>query len=47
MIQTNFIDMEKMLDLFKEPQTVKDIPGAPDLHVKEGGIVFGKSANKV
>ncbi|CAO3598375.1 unnamed protein product [Absidia cylindrospora] len=40
MIQTNFIDMEKMLDLFKEQQTVKDIPGAPDLIIKEGNIVF-------
>ncbi|KAI8337672.1 hypothetical protein BC941DRAFT_375486 [Chlamydoabsidia padenii] len=40
MIQTNFIDMEKMLDLFKEELTVKDIPGAPDLLVKEGAIVF-------
>ncbi|KAI8099088.1 uncharacterized protein BX664DRAFT_12834 [Halteromyces radiatus] len=40
MIQTNFIDMEKMLDLFKEEQTVKDIPGAPDIVIKEGNIVF-------
>ncbi|KAG0180249.1 Homocysteine S-methyltransferase 1 [Apophysomyces sp. BC1034] len=40
MIQANFIDMEKMLALFEEQQSVKDVPGAKDLAVKEGHIVF-------
>ena len=42
MIQSNFIDMEKMLTLFEEQQTVKDVPNAKDLNVKEGHVVFGK-----
>ena len=42
MIQSNFIDMEKMLTLFEEEQTVKDVPNAKDLAVKEGHVVFGK-----
>lgn len=41
MIQQNFIDMEKMLDLFKEQQSVQDLPGAPPLKVTEGEVVFG------
>ncbi|KAI8137554.1 hypothetical protein BJV82DRAFT_634815 [Fennellomyces sp. T-0311] len=40
MIQSNFIDMEKMLALFEEQQTVKDAPNAKDLVVKEGHVVF-------
>ncbi|KAI7849527.1 hypothetical protein BDC45DRAFT_573904 [Circinella umbellata] len=40
MIQSNFIDMEKMLTLFEEQQTVKDVPNAKDLNVKEGHVVF-------
>ncbi|RIB18679.1 hypothetical protein C2G38_2085056 [Gigaspora rosea] len=40
MIQQNFVDMEKMLDLFKEQQSVQDVPGAPDLKVTEGAVVF-------
>ncbi|CAG8487880.1 3260_t:CDS:10, partial [Acaulospora morrowiae] len=40
MIQQNFIDMEKMLDLFKEQQSVQDIPGAPELKVTEGSVIF-------
>ncbi|CAG8465457.1 14674_t:CDS:10 [Acaulospora colombiana] len=40
MIQQNFIDMEKMLDLFKEQQSVQDVPGAPELTVSEGSVVF-------
>lgn len=42
MIQSNFIDMEKMLALFEEKQTVQDAPNAKDLVVKEGHVVFGK-----
>lgn len=42
MIQQNFIDMEKMLALFEEKQTVKDAPNAKDLVVKEGHVVFGR-----
>lgn len=41
MIQQNFIDMEKMLALFEEKQTVQDVPYAKDLIVKEGHVVFG------
>ena len=41
-IQQNFIDMEKMLDLFEEHQAVQDAPDAKDLLIKEGGsVVFG------
>ncbi|CAG8586657.1 7270_t:CDS:10, partial [Funneliformis mosseae] len=40
MIQQNFIDMEKMLSLFKEQQSVQDIPGAKDLKVTEGSVIF-------
>ncbi|KAI9314851.1 hypothetical protein BX666DRAFT_1964047 [Dichotomocladium elegans] len=40
MIQQNFIDMEKMLALFEEQQTVQDAPGAKDIKVKEGHVVF-------
>ncbi|KAF7731683.1 Homocysteine S-methyltransferase 1 [Apophysomyces ossiformis] len=40
MIQANFIDMEKMLALFEEQQSVKDHPDAKDLAVKHGHIVF-------
>ncbi|KAJ3066266.1 Homocysteine S-methyltransferase 1, partial [Quaeritorhiza haematococci] len=40
-IQQNFIDMEKMLDLLKEGQSVKDAPNASELVIREGGkIVF-------
>ncbi|XP_044741155.1 ATP-binding cassette sub-family B member 6 [Chrysoperla carnea] len=38
--QRNFIDMENMLDLFKEPQEVIDPPNAPKLIVKRGQIDF-------
>ena len=41
MIQQNFIDMEKMLELFKEQQSVQDIPGAEELKVTEGSVIFG------
>ncbi|KAJ3053629.1 Homocysteine S-methyltransferase 1, partial [Quaeritorhiza haematococci] len=39
-IQKNFVDMEKMLDLLKEPIEIQDAPGAKDLVVKEGEVVF-------
>ncbi|CAO0795626.1 unnamed protein product [Mucor circinelloides] len=40
MIQSNFIDMEKMLTLLEEDQTVKDAPNAKELQVSEGHVVF-------
>lgn len=40
MIQQNFIDMEKMFDLFEEEETVKDVEGAKDLVVKDGLVKF-------
>ncbi|TPX63341.1 hypothetical protein SpCBS45565_g06690 [Spizellomyces sp. 'palustris'] len=40
-IQQNFIDMEKMLDLFEEGKAVKDAPNARELAVRQGGkVVF-------
>ncbi|KAI8919809.1 P-loop containing nucleoside triphosphate hydrolase protein [Powellomyces hirtus] len=40
-IQQNFIDMEKMLDLFEEGDAVKDAPNAGHLQIRQGGkIVF-------
>ncbi|PKC10833.1 hypothetical protein RhiirA5_413840 [Rhizophagus irregularis] len=39
-IQQNFIDMEKMLALFKEQQSVQDAPDATELKVTEGSVVF-------
>ncbi|KAI9001654.1 P-loop containing nucleoside triphosphate hydrolase protein [Gaertneriomyces semiglobifer] len=40
-IQQNFIDMEKMLDLFHESEAIKDAPNARPLVVKNGGkVVF-------
>jgi ATP-binding cassette, subfamily B (MDR/TAP), member 6 len=39
-IQQNFIDMEKMLELFDQDQSIKDSPNAKDLVLKEGRIVF-------
>ncbi|SAL97491.1 hypothetical protein [Absidia glauca] len=44
MIQQNFIDMEKMLELFEVDQSVKDVPGAKELVVKSGNVVFGKKS---
>jgi len=40
MINQNFIDMEKMLDLFKENPEIKDDPDAKPLHVDSGTVVF-------
>ncbi|KAI9325906.1 P-loop containing nucleoside triphosphate hydrolase protein [Zopfochytrium polystomum] len=42
MIQQNFIDMESMFELLEENATVKDLPGAPNLSVKDGSVEFGK-----
>ncbi|CEG79479.1 Putative Mitochondrial ABC transporter ATM [Rhizopus microsporus] len=40
MIQQNFIDMEKMFELFDVDQSVKDVEGASDLVVSEGHVIF-------
>uniref|UniRef100_A0A8C8SHZ6 ATP-binding cassette sub-family B member 6 n=1 Tax=Pelusios castaneus TaxID=367368 RepID=A0A8C8SHZ6_9SAUR len=40
MIQSSFIDMENMFELFKEEQEVKDEVNAGDLHVHSGRIEF-------
>ncbi|KAI9301629.1 hypothetical protein BJ944DRAFT_168748 [Cunninghamella echinulata] len=40
MIQQNFIDMEKMLELFDEKQAVQDAPDAQAISVKKGEVVF-------
>lgn len=40
MLQKCFVDMENMLDLFKEEEEVQDEPGARDLMVKGGVIEF-------
>ncbi|KAG2230304.1 hypothetical protein INT48_001070 [Thamnidium elegans] len=40
MIQSNFIDMEKMFALLDEVETVKDTPNAKELVVSEGHVVF-------
>ncbi|KAG2181371.1 hypothetical protein INT43_008954 [Umbelopsis isabellina] len=40
MIQQNFVDMEKMLDLFEQEQTVQDMPNATELTVTQGHVVF-------
>ncbi|TPX37565.1 hypothetical protein SmJEL517_g00459 [Synchytrium microbalum] len=40
MIQKNFVDMEKMLDLLHENVEVKDAPGALPLVVNRGEVVF-------
>ncbi|KAF9573086.1 Homocysteine S-methyltransferase 1 [Mortierella alpina] len=40
MLQQNFIDMEKMLKLLDQNQSVKDIPGAEPLMVSAGQVVF-------
>ncbi|KAG0209304.1 Homocysteine S-methyltransferase 1 [Mortierella sp. GBA30] len=39
-LQKNFIDMEKMLDLFKEPIEVQDPPEAEPLMMTSGEVVF-------
>ncbi|KND00392.1 uncharacterized protein SPPG_04715 [Spizellomyces punctatus DAOM BR117] len=41
-IQKNFVDMEKMLDLFKEPVEIDDPPEPKPLIVKGGEVVFDK-----
>ncbi|KAF9178169.1 Homocysteine S-methyltransferase 1 [Haplosporangium sp. Z 11] len=40
MLQQNFVDMEKMLELLNQNQSVKDIPGADKLLVSDGEVVF-------
>ncbi|CEP07529.1 hypothetical protein [Parasitella parasitica] len=40
MIQQNFIDMEKMFDLFDVEETVKDTEGAGSLTVTQGHVKF-------
>ncbi len=42
-IQKNFVDMEKMLDLLEEPVEVKDNDAAVDLDPRGGEVVFGGS----
>ena len=39
-INQNFVDMEKMMDLFDENAEVKDFPGAVELKLTEGRVVF-------
>ncbi|KAI3642591.1 hypothetical protein MP228_012146 [Amoeboaphelidium protococcarum] len=39
-INQNFVDMEKMLDLFEEDPEVKDLPGSVELAVTKGHIKF-------
>lgn len=39
-IQKNFVDMENMFDLLKEPQEIIDAPGAGDIVMKRGAIEF-------
>uniref|UniRef100_A0A670JYU0 ATP binding cassette subfamily B member 6 (LAN blood group) n=1 Tax=Podarcis muralis TaxID=64176 RepID=A0A670JYU0_PODMU len=40
MIQSSFVDMENMFDLFSEEQEVKDEPGAADLRFLAGRVEF-------
>ncbi|CAG8495308.1 1956_t:CDS:2 [Paraglomus brasilianum] len=40
LIQSNFIDMEQMFDLFKQELNVKDAPDATELKVTEGTVTF-------
>lgn len=39
-IQQSFIDMEKLIDLFHEKKSVQDKPGAKDIVVAKGEVVF-------
>ncbi|KAF9155330.1 Homocysteine S-methyltransferase 1 [Linnemannia schmuckeri] len=39
-LQKNFIDMEKMLDLFQEPVEIQDLPEAKSLTMTGGEVVF-------
>ncbi|KAG0379612.1 Homocysteine S-methyltransferase 1 [Mortierella sp. AD032] len=39
-LQKNFIDMEKMLDLFQEPVEIQDLPEAKPLVMSGGEVVF-------
>lgn len=42
MIQSNFIDMEKMFALLEEVETVQDAPDAKEMVISKGHVVFGK-----
>jgi ATP-binding cassette subfamily B (MDR/TAP) protein 6 len=39
-IQQNFIDMEKMMELFEQTSLIKDDPDAKELNATDGHIVF-------
>ncbi|CAG8454293.1 2138_t:CDS:10 [Diversispora eburnea] len=39
-IQKNFVDMEKMLDLLQESPEIKDLPQADPLVIKKGEVIF-------
>ena len=39
-IQQNFIDMEKMMELFDQDSLIKDDPAAKELNATEGQIIF-------
>ena len=41
MIQQAFVDMENLLDLLAQKQTVKDEPMAPDLRIGDGKVGGG------
>ncbi|RHZ69556.1 hypothetical protein Glove_283g145 [Diversispora epigaea] len=41
-IQKNFVDMEKMLDLLQESPEIKDLPQADPLVIKKGEVIFDK-----
>jgi len=40
MIQQAFIDMENMFELLDVGMEVQDVPGAPDMQIRSGGIEF-------
>jgi ATP-binding cassette subfamily B (MDR/TAP) protein 6 len=42
MMQRNFVDMEKMLDLFQENIEVQDLPDAAPFSIGPGTVKFGK-----
>ena len=41
-IQQNFVDMEKMLDLFQQGQSINDSPMAHELVLTHGDLEFSK-----
>ncbi|KAI9315947.1 hypothetical protein BX666DRAFT_2028189 [Dichotomocladium elegans] len=40
--QSYLLDVDRMLALFSKEKAIKDAPGAAELELKEGSIVFGK-----